>query len=408
MARRRGIGSAVGAGVGGGLSGLGEALRALALRRYESDLVGERQRELSTLNQKEALVQKAASDPAFAQRLMQSGLAEKLGLDIPGPSTQDVLGPTQKAISEAKTPLELPAEENIEADVASRGGLVLDEPDVGPRETPKPWQRAVRPPDIRSLMAARQGKQAQFEAQPADVEYMSPKGVMTKETTTVGAKQGKTFPQERTTGQEAGRQGAIQFAQTSGSERGLHTPEAIKGAAEREEALEAVRRKGRAPTEGQARAAGFLPSLMVANQGATTLEQKGVKMGLGTQTLGGLPGGPMLLPENQTKYLQHAQDFLNFATLILTGVTARPDEYKRYFGTLFTVAGERPSVVVQKQRSRKAFIEAVKARAARGETFPSLDTMMQTIMGDVGAGETSRESPDALIERFRQETGGIQ
>lgn len=120
-------------------------------------------------------------------------------------------------------------------------------------------------------------------------------------------------------------------------------------------------------TDAQLRAQGFLPSLINSDAGASMLERSGVQLNLGTQAVGNTPWLAGWLPEDQQKYFQNQQDFINFATLILTGVTARPDEYKRYTGTLFSVSGDTPDVVQQKQFSRQMFIKAVMARAQRGQ-----------------------------------------
>src|SRR3990167_5831008 len=125
MARRRqSAGSSVRLGIGAGLSSIGQQLQGIAEKRMENDLIMERQAALSKQNdleaqnraketQKTQLLEKALSDPTFARRLQQSGLAEVLGMDIPEPTSEDILGPMGASLSEADDPSKVDTPEGM-------------------------------------------------------------------------------------------------------------------------------------------------------------------------------------------------------------------------------------------------------------------------------------------------------
>lgn len=156
-------------------------------------------------------------------------------------------------------------------------------------------------------------------------------------------------------------------------------------------------------TDAQSRAQGFLPTMIMANAGATAAENRGISLGLGTQTFGNTPVLTGLVGKDQQAYLNDAQGFLNFATLILTGVQARPDEYEKYMSTYFSLKGEDPTIAATKQRKRQLFINSVARRAARGEAFTSVDAMMQTIEQEIAALGGDSTATDPLIQQFREE-----
>src|SRR3990167_8448492 len=210
MAKRRGVGGAIGAGLGAGLSSLGQHLQAVAEKKFENQLIMERQSALSEQNQKEQLLQKALEDPAFARRLHAAGLPKALGLNIPQPTEEDLQPPMMDLINTAQSPTDLPTDEQMAASDTLQGGQFS--PTGG-----KEFTGDQVPVGIDTILArkrARDSKQQQFMDQPAEADYIHPvTGVMTKEHTTVGGRQGMAEPTERTTAQEAARQGAITAAE---------------------------------------------------------------------------------------------------------------------------------------------------------------------------------------------------
>lgn|SRR3990167_7829375 len=216
MAKRRGVGGAIGAGLGAGLSSLGQHLQAVAERRLENDLIMERQAALSKQNdleasnrakesQKAQLMQKAIEDPVFARRLQTSGLGQVLGINFPEPTSEDILAPIGAALSEAQSEEQVDTPEGVINQLRSGGGIISD--------TPVQGQVQVKPPQIAQLLAARNAKEEKFKqikgAEPFTAEYMSPSGIMMRERTTVEGARGMAEPTERTNAQEAAREGAV-------------------------------------------------------------------------------------------------------------------------------------------------------------------------------------------------------
>ena len=249
MARRRqSAGSSVGLGIGAGLSSIGQQLQGIAEKRMENDLIMERQAALSKQNdleaqnraketQKTQLLEKALSDPTFARRLQQSGLAEVLGMDIPEPTSEDILGPMGASLSEADDPSKVDTPEGMINQLRSQGGIISD--------TPVKGQTQVPPMGIAQLLAARKAKETKFTesaaAEPVRGKRMRPTGIEEEYFSTAGDVAGQAYPTERTTSQEAGRQGSVAGAQagasTNATERALHTPANIAGAASRAGAI---------------------------------------------------------------------------------------------------------------------------------------------------------------------------
>lgn len=122
----------------------------------------------------------------------------------------------------------------------------------------------------------------------------------------------------------------------------------------------------RRPTDAQARAAGMYPILLDADKTIRAFEDRRVDLGFGTQTLSSIPGGSYWLNSDQKGLMQGANAYLNVASLILTGVTARPDEYSRFLATYIGYAGDDDLVRNRKRRSRELFNESVRQRAEGG------------------------------------------
>lgn len=143
---------------------------------------------------------------------------------------------------------------------------------------------------------------------------------------------------------------------------------------------EEIRASHRVPTDAESRAGGMAPLMMASNLGALGMESKGIGLNFGTQTFGNTPGLASFVNDEQKQYLQHAQNFLNIASLILTGVTARPDEYTRYASTYFALNGDDPATIAQKQKAREMFVKAVEARAHRNQPA-TLDEINNEVQG---------------------------
>lgn len=252
MARRR-LAGALGAGLGAGLSSIGENISDLAMKRYESGLVQERQAELSKQNQAQQLMVKALADPAFAQKLIQSGLAKKMGLDIPAPTSNDLQAPLMKQIVGAQKETDIPTSEEMAASDQSAGGQFTTNPSALTG-----GQIPIGIKDILARQRAAQAKRAEFtrvkQEAPVTLEYPNAQGQMMKEYSTQGEAQGMALPSEASPTQKASAAGRSSFAQTANSEAARHTPAAIQGEGARAAAIAAAQ-------EGAKSQGGMTPSM---------------------------------------------------------------------------------------------------------------------------------------------------
>jgi hypothetical protein len=89
-------------------------------------------------------------------------------------------------------------------------------------------------------------------------------------------------------------------------------------------------------------------------------------------------------------YAQSANEFTNYVTLTLTGVTARQDEKAAYIATYFPNRGEDVQTVKAKQVARDRFIGFVESMARQGRQFSSLaeaQAAFESGGADTGAGQ---------------------
>lgn len=167
-------------------------------------------------------------------------------------------------------------------------------------------------------------------------------------------------------------------------------------------------RTGNRVTDAQARAMGFLPLLQSAHEGLKGFENKRVDVALGSGFLSQIPGGGQLLSTDQRSLMQYANSYLNVASLILTGVTARPDEYSRYLSTYVGYHGDDDRSRAQKRLAREFFNEAVRKRAQTGTTATSVSEIMDEVDAQLNAGDNFLGAPpqldrESIIQQLEQQ-----
>lgn len=419
MARRRGLGGFANNPV------LMAVLQDYFLRRRQSQ-ADERQinaqREMSTFTTGASLLDDVAKGSIHPDQIPNE-MKQVLPFDFNAarPSDETLAGPLYDQIRTATNQAQVPTGQDIVSYFKTK--KMATDPTLGPQvmnmstepgQLPSANLSVKSPPMLEQMQAQRQGKLAAIDSAQElelDRDFAKAKGVAYN--TGMGTEQATkdSFPaflereaaQARQAGSidrenfqamtplEVGRAGQVAGAQ---ARAGL-APDIVAAEIDKFQQMEAIRVQNRVPTDAQSRAGGLLGPLQISDKGALEMEKNGVGLNFGTQALGNMPGLSKLLPQDQLKYLQHAQNFLNLATLILSGVTARPDEYERYLGTLFALGGEAkfPEVVLQKQKAREAFVASVQRRAQMGGT-----ATLDDIMRDAGL------ATDALPAGSRDQT----
>ena len=141
----------------------------------------------------------------------------------------------------------------------------------------------------------------------------------------------------------------------------------------------------RPQTDAMARAQGQLPQLLDAHTRLQEFERARIDLSLWSPKLSQFPGGNKLIGPEQQQILQSAQQWLNISSYILTGVTARPDEYTRYLGTYIGIDGDTDVARANKARARQLFNDSV-ARRAQSGVGGTLEEVHQEVMEQLGQG----------------------
>jgi len=428
MARRRRAIAA--SAVGGAADAVSQLLRDrylmnLAMKRMEEQnrLVMERQAEqdrLTTARQEAVgrhalLLNKLFSDPRALQRALAAGWTGEGDPPLAAflPSREEAVAGAAADIEGVSSLASLPTQSGLELTSSMRPGF--------PAQDPEALGTLTR------LLAAREARiKAAAPPQPVETLAPGPDATVAKATTfrSPWDLAGQVIQQEPFP-EQAGRAEGIktlagmnipglqerlldfeQKKQTA-KELGALTPEVLKGKAQLA-AISAGEGGAAKETIEQATARGFLIPMLAAETNATALENQGTAMGVLTQTLMEIPGGPYLIPEKQQHYYVNAESYINLATRIMSGTAARPDEKRSYISALFGVAGESTSTTKLKQDLRRRFSQAVLRRAGSGATLDDVAADIGLTLPGVSApgvpapGITAPGPSDAL-KKLRQE-----
>lgn len=397
----------------------------------QAELQRESQRQAEGINTAQQILGRGLADPQFGMRLSRMKDVERVlppGLDpsILQRSGAELTGDISKEISQAKDFGALPSELDI-ANRAQASGV--EEPlqisrqlnrGTEPGQLPSSNFNLQSGPTIQSLTNQRnQRRDAINTAQELEMDRKFAEAKGTAYNTGVGTNQAKNeqFPielqQKLFEGEQANslKRNLEQslnpiFSQRAGMEAGARkraelAPDIVKAEVDRFKQMEEVRAKNGIPTDAQSRASGLYIPLVRSDVGATALEKNGTFLGLGTQTMGNNPFFNRFIADEQRQYLQHAQNFINIASLVLTGVTARPDEYQRYTSTLFALTNDDKVTLAQKQKARQDFMASVKARAQRGQ-----GGTLEEVMQELGLGGTDQpQSREEMINQLNNARG---
>lgn len=351
---------ALGQGIGEGISTLGEGFSNLGMKRYESDLIQQRQEQLSGLNQKETLLQKALSDPAFARRLKASGLADKLGLQVPDQTPQDLQTVNMDAINKAQKPTDLPTNEQMAANDTMQGGQFTT--DGG-----KDFTGGQIPIGLQEILArtrARNSKAAQFtqeeDSKPVVVPGVNPQGALTESHITQGEAKGQTYQKDRSNIQNSQREGQQAGAVVNAQEGARNSKVNIAGAAERAGAIKAAETANGGGNQGNASATQYYVRALSAANNATKLEQQGVS-GAGAKYL----PAPMQT-QLQKQYNASMDDFVATVVYLQSGKQINENEMATYKKAYFIGPNDDPATILVKQKARARAIAGAKFIAEAG------------------------------------------
>ncbi len=166
MAQRRSVGKSALGGLGSGLSGLGDAIEQLAIKRQEmaeqQKFALERQDEAAAARAEEnrqkhleSIQADLLKNPQNASRFPE-GLRKQIGLEGFGPSEQDLTGPIAAQTSAADNPNKVDTPESMIAQLRAKGGIISS--------TPVKGQTSVMPSSLASLLAGRASKMGGLQA----------------------------------------------------------------------------------------------------------------------------------------------------------------------------------------------------------------------------------------------------
>lgn len=395
---------------------------AMQEQENQANLQRESQRQAEGINTAQQILGRGLADPQFGMRLSRMRDVERvlppgLSPSILQRSGAELTGDISKEISQAKDFDQLPSELDI-ANRATAAGV------EEPLQLSKQLNRATEPgelpssnfnlqsgPTIQSLTNQRnQRRDVINTAQELQMDRKLAEAKGTAYNTKAGEEQAaeEFFGKQQDRAQLA-RQAeqadklryeqqlnSIMASRAGAEQLARNSPENIAAEVDKFEQMEAIRAQYRVPTDAASRASGLYIPLVRSDVGATALEKQGTFLGLGTQTLGNQPFFNKMIANEQRQYLQHAQNFINIASLVLTGVTARPDEYQRYTSTLFALTGDDQATLAQKQKARQDFMASVKARAERGQ-----GGSLEEIMQQLGLGGTDQpQSREDMINQL--------
>jgi hypothetical protein len=407
------------------------------LAEQNAEAVASRQMAANTLDHNQQLERMALTDPSGRVanltgqnnlRQNPSGLLAELAGKIGGAtnlnelpdagsirnmagSTLERAGYRRDGAVEGVNGLTLPMKTKELASVPGEGGV----PTLAARAPMSPAER----PEIEALMAQREGRQESIlnaEAFKSDQELALAKGKAHQ------AGLGANMAENETLGDKMGRNtklganaleielnkrraidpldikkaGASAGASAYASEAARLTPKFVDARVDEElrkakSRAEIAAQFGRLPDSAM-RARGILPIVIESNEKAKLME-KGENSGLKWGQMGASQS-PLMSgfwnDADEQLYAQSANEFTNYVTLTLTGVTARQDEKAAYIATYFPNRGEDVQTVKAKQVARDRFIGFVESMARQGRQFSSLaeaQAAFESGGADTGAGQ---------------------
>lgn len=408
---------------------------AMAEQENAATLARETSRQNEMTNTKQQVLGRALNDPQFGLRLRRMSNAESIlppGLDpsIFDRSGAELTTDLSKEISSAKDFDALPTPDDIVNRSRAAG---VDEPlQIARQVAPTPEAglessnfNLQSGPTIQSLTNQRNSRRDAINtahelatdrkfAEAKGVAYNTAAGKENADAEFFGAQQDRAQIARQAENADKLRHEQslnpvlVQRAglQAGASARAQLAPDIVAAEVAKFEEMEKIRAQYRVPTDAASRAQGLYIPLVRSDVGATDLEKNGTFLGLGTQTLGNMPGLNRMVADEQRQYLQHAQNFINIASLVLTGVTARPDEYARYTSTLFALTGDDQTTLLQKQKARQDFMASVRARAERGQGGTLEEIMAELGLGAAGGQAPSREQMLNDLNRTRGAANG--
>ena len=315
-----------------------------------------------------------------------------------GIAPQNDTRPSIESLMKAKTQVDVPSFESMIADVAGRGAGIRD---LSPLN------------QLGQLRTQRLGEIDRAQELEMDRGFATAKGNAYNTASGTNQAANEQFPIELQQKLQEGQQANTLSLDketamnpilasragmtTAATQAAQFSPEAIARRIDEFSQQEAIRASNRVPTDAQSRAAGLLAPLLISDAGIKEFEKKRIDLAPGAETFGDMALPTILqgrLPGStapQRQLLQHAHNFLNISSLILTGVTARPDEYARYTGTFIGKMGDDDTLRAQKAAARQAFIESVKQRAQTGQGG-TLEEVMNEALQKVQGGAPGASS----------------
>jgi hypothetical protein len=407
------------------------------LAEQNAEAVASRQMAANTLDHEQAIDRAAIGDPSgriasitnrnqyrqnpkglLAELAGKIGSAQNLNELPDSGSVRNMAGSTLERAGyrsdgavEGVNGLTLPMKTKELASVPGEGGV----PTLAARAPMSPAER----PEIEALMAQREGRQESIlnaEAFKSDQELALAKGKAHQ------AGLGANMAENETLGDKMGRNtklganaleielnkrraidpldikkaGASAGASAYASEAARLTPKFVDARVDEElrkakSRAEIAAQFGRLPDSAM-RARGILPIVIESNEKAKLME-KGENSGLKWGQMGASQS-PLMSgfwnDADEQLYAQSANEFTNYVTLTLTGVTARQDEKAAYIATYFPNRGEDVQTVKAKQVARDRFIGFVESMARQGRQFSSLaeaQAAFESGGADTGAGQ---------------------
>jgi hypothetical protein len=407
------------------------------LAEQNAEAVASRQMAANTLDHEQAIDRAAIGDPSgriasitnrnqyrqnpkglLAELAGKIGSAQNLNELPDSGSVRNMAGSTLERAGyrsdgavEGVNGLTLPMKSKELASVPGEGGV----PTLAARAPMSPAER----PEIEALMAQREGRQESIlnaEAFKSDQELALAKGKAHQ------AGLGANMAENETLGDKMGRNtklganaleielnkrraidpldikkaGASAGASAYASEAARLTPKFVDARVDEElrkakSRAEIAAQFGRLPDSAM-RARGILPIVIESNEKAKLME-KGENSGLKWGQMGASQS-PLMSgfwnDADEQLYAQSANEFTNYVTLTLTGVTARQDEKAAYIATYFPNRGEDVQTVKAKQVARDRFIGFVESMARQGRQFSSLaeaQAAFESGGADTGAGQ---------------------
>jgi hypothetical protein len=390
------------------------------LAEQNAEAVASRQMAANTLDHEQAIDRAAIGDPSgriasitnrnqyrqnpkglLAELAGKIGSAQNLNELPDSGSVRNMAGSTLERAGyrsdgavEGVNGLTLPMKSKELASVPGEGGV----PTLAARAPMSPAER----PEIEALMAQREGRQESIlnaEAFKSDQELALAKGKAHQ------AGLGANMAENETLGDKMGRNtklganaleielnkrraidpldikkaGASAGASAYASEAARLTPKFVDARVDEElrkakSRAEIAAQFGRLPDSAM-RARGILPIVIESNEKAKLMEKGGQGQKLGWMQMAASQSplfSGFLNNADEQQYAQAANEFTNYVTLTLTGVTARQDEKAAYIATYFPNKGEDVRTVQAKQHARDRFIGFVESMARQGKQFSSL------------------------------------